>query len=856
MEKIKPYLLPGLLIFYLVFSIGMIPTGYLINRVENARVAHFLFTADLVVLASQWLLATIWTTFGPGKFLRRLFSCFVCLLLALLAFVQTRCLMFSANSWNLRGSLVNSWDEMAQQSDGTSIGLFLVMWIVLVIMLCILRLIPGLRYRMANKLMSEPRVFQPSRRISRIKLLLLFITVVGTFVMVNTALFNNGALWQASFLTEAFLQGRLDYMVLYPPLSIAIATLILMSITLTRFADWLFYRRIWLVLPVQAATIAAIVACCWQSAYSDDSRDTEMWVTIALLLVSLLTMLIFGLAGYRLRSRNQPETPKTKIDPVPHPTPSKDNRLLSSLIPLETLGVISFLALLVLTIPTGFRNKLVLDKWARRIHYTPSGEITRISGTIGGTLHSLSFLKGNDQLTWLFLEEEYISEAGMQSLQELNRNLPHGLESLALYDCEFHAKDLKYLEGFASLRKLDLSSTPITDASMAHLRNLKDLQSLVLARNAITDAGLSHLKELTNLIELNLNSTQITDAGLNHLKELTNLKELNLYNTQITDASVKHLNELTQLQTLNVARTTISPTGMAMLHKNFPGQIRDTLTELLMLDDRPKLAKILIQRNQDGHIETLNLTGRTRYLTQRGTQGVLIMLKYAAQLPHLKALNLGDTYITDDYMHYFAEIHQLDYLDVSGGEITGRGLAELQMLSQLKTLTLDRTLITDADLLHLTGLTNLEILGVSDTEISDIGLAHLTRLTQLRTLSLGNTNVTETGLAHLQKLTNLRDISLAGLPITDAGLRQLANLNSLTFLDLTDTQLTDKGIAYLASIDNLKILSLDGTAITDAGLIHLSRLPNLQILGLTETNVTNAGVAKLEDALPDCIINH
>ena len=46
--------------------------------------------------------------------------------------------------------------------------------------------------------------------------------------------------------------------------------------------------------------------------------------------------------------------------------------------------------------------------------------------------------------------------------------------------------------------------------------------------------------------------------------------------------------------------TFILPTGMAMLHKNFPGQIRDTLTSLLLLDDRPKLAEILVQRNQDG----------------------------------------------------------------------------------------------------------------------------------------------------------------------------------------------------------------------------------------------------------------
>ena len=46
--------------------------------------------------------------------------------------------------------------------------------------------------------------------------------------------------------------------------------------------------------------------------------------------------------------------------------------------------------------------------------------------------------------------------------------------------------------------------------------------------------------------------------------------------------------------------TFILPTGMAMLYKNFPGQIRDTLTSLLLLDDRPKLAEILVQRNQDG----------------------------------------------------------------------------------------------------------------------------------------------------------------------------------------------------------------------------------------------------------------
>ena len=42
MEKIKPYLLPGLLIFYLVFSVGMIPIGYLVKGIGwNADIGRW-----------------------------------------------------------------------------------------------------------------------------------------------------------------------------------------------------------------------------------------------------------------------------------------------------------------------------------------------------------------------------------------------------------------------------------------------------------------------------------------------------------------------------------------------------------------------------------------------------------------------------------------------------------------------------------------------------------------------------------------------------------------------------------------------------------------------------------------------
>src|SRR5262245_8932972 len=56
-----------------------------------------------------------------------------------------------------------------------------------------------------------------------------------------------------------------------------------------------------------------------------------------------------------------------------------------------------------------------------------------------------------------------------------------------------------HLKQLPKLRRLDLSSTQITDAGLAHLKDLKSLEDLVLSVTKITDAGLVHLKGLTNL---------------------------------------------------------------------------------------------------------------------------------------------------------------------------------------------------------------------------------------------------------------------------------------------------------------------------------------------------------------------
>jgi len=119
------------------------------------------------------------------------------------------------------------------------------------------------------------------------------------------------------------------------------------------------------------------------------------------------------------------------------------------------------------------------------------------------------------------------------------------------------------------------------------------------------------------------------------------------------------------------------------------------------------------------------------------------------------------------------------------------------------------------------------------------------------------TEVTDAGLEHVEGLTELQLLDLHGTQVTDAGLEHLKGLTSLKELDLSATQVTDAGLAeHLNGLTNLKRLLLHGTQVSDIGLEHLRGLTNLQELWLDDTQVSDEGVKKLQQALPNCKIEH
>jgi hypothetical protein len=76
------------------------------------------------------------------------------------------------------------------------------------------------------------------------------------------------------------------------------------------------------------------------------------------------------------------------------------------------------------------------------------------------------------------------------------------------------AKFAKVLQAFPQLAALELKSTKITDAGLAHLKALPRLRTLTLENAALTDAGLGHLRVLNQLQKLSLKGTGISDGAI------------------------------------------------------------------------------------------------------------------------------------------------------------------------------------------------------------------------------------------------------------------------------------------------------------------------------------------------------
>lgn len=132
------------------------------------------------------------------------------------------------------------------------------------------------------------------------------------------------------------------------------------------------------------------------------------------------------------------------------------------------------------------------------------------------------------------------------------------------------AAQMPFITRLKNLEVLCLSGCPISDDTLAYLRELTKLRSLRLrSARKLSGTGLAHIVSLANLEDLDLAETQVNDAALAYLTKLP-LQKLNLACTKVTGAGLKHLHELKSLKHLDLSRLPISERALAALEAALP----------------------------------------------------------------------------------------------------------------------------------------------------------------------------------------------------------------------------------------------------------------------------------------------
>ena len=322
-----------------------------------------------------------------------------------------------------------------------------------------------------------------------------------------------------------------------------VVTVLAVGLTLTRLADWMFYRRRWtlplLVILVMGAAIGLLLSFGGPFRSGTDWLLAAWWLFLGLATQPLTTLLVMGMAGYRLAPRKPPEPQAS--EPAPEtPQTTTTQRAENWLFRLQRVhfaAPVTALVFLGWIGLTGLWNDHFVSVFLATVERTAAGEIHRLAAKSSVTDAKLVHLKGMTNLQTLFLGRCLaVTDAGLVQLKGLTK-----LQAFYISGANITDAGLVHLTEMTNLQNLNLEGTPITDAGLVHLKDLTNLKKLDLRDTTITDAGLVHLKGLTNLKKLWLEETKVSDAGLVHLKEMTSLEMLWLHGTQITDAGIAEL---------------------------------------------------------------------------------------------------------------------------------------------------------------------------------------------------------------------------------------------------------------------------------------------------------------------------
>lgn len=357
------------------------------------------------------------------------------------------------------------------------------------------------------------------------------------------------------------------------------------------------------------------------------------------------------------------------------------------------------------------------------------------------------------------------------------------LTTLQYLDCSnTMVEDLQPLRYCKSLKKLFIDNTPVTDISVVN--NFDKLEVLHLAHTVID--SLPALEVLLHLKDLDCSSTNLAQIGL--LSGMKTLEELNISNTSIEDVAA--LAPLVNLKNLNLSQTKTKNInaleGLAKLETlNIERTEVDDLSPLVGLNH-------LVSVFADG--SALSMEGFVAFASARPEVNVIFMTEALAGFwnglsSDWKAVLQPKVSLPDSLesiaLHRILHIEEVDiskqsYIDE---------LSPLQYMPLLKTVDFSGTAISD--ITPIAHLSKLERLKGSHTKVIDLAAAR--GLISLRTIDFSHTGVSD--ISPLVALKNL-----------DTLIFDFSKVKFLVALDL---------------MEHFKVAYFDSTYVTDDDVYNL-----------------------------------
>lgn len=190
--------------------------------------------------------------------------------------------------------------------------------------------------------------------------------------------------------------------------------------------------------------------------------------------------------------------------------------------------------------------------------------------------------------------------------------------------------DIANLQAFPELRRF-VTSSPLTNAAIAHFAKLPKLRALGLLGTKIEDAGMSELAQLTQLEELTP-PLGLSSNGIAKLAALQKLKTLVLTHSKVSDASMQELARLKELETLDLSFNQLTDASAPTFAK---------LTNLRSLD-------LSTSKVGDETARTITTLTQLRHLDLQGTRITNAAVPFLLELEALRVLHVNNTRLNSE----------------------------------------------------------------------------------------------------------------------------------------------------------------------------------------------------------------